>query len=474
MIFNIAYKNQDDTLIFKDLIDIASQSFSGNKLMGFVYFHEGQYFSFGEDLSDLNISQLCQPYLDARRSEQYKEITSNNKRIKIFDLRLQESVFILFLFKSDKIFNAIAAEDIFSIVRFKKNCDTKFKNINWKHRVSEELCDLKITVFSEGIFPELLENYMIQDPLESIFVWHEDKEHLTLINTENLVISDKNFSLHELRKILGIPCHSFKYCNTILPLKFQGVKTTRYYVRQNLCGVTDKGCKIFSLTLKPAHNLSFLDALPFPSALIDRKFNISVLNKLWHTYIKRTAINLKSFLPQHEFLKLSQVFDGQVAKISAPLKFAPQEWFEWHIQPYEGKYLLTLVDQKYRLKEQKEQKHYLACLEEHNIMLKQFAHLCAHDLKEPLRTISSYVQLLSKKPEKSEQYSEIIHNSCHNLRRLIDGILEYSTCEMNENRKQAINLNEVINTALMYLTPEIENRKADIQWECNNPIFLSG
>lgn len=75
-------------------------------------------------------------------------------------------------------------------------------------------------------------------------------------------------------------------------------------------------------------------------------------------------------------------------------------------------------------------------LRESNQVLQQFAYATAHDLKEPLRTIGSFVGLLQRRhstnftPE-AKEYLEIVRTGAHRMNDLLTDLLEYSTLFMD-------------------------------------------
>jgi signal transduction histidine kinase len=89
-------------------------------------------------------------------------------------------------------------------------------------------------------------------------------------------------------------------------------------------------------------------------------------------------------------------------------------------------------------------------LEEKNLELERFAFVAAHDLKSPLNGIIGLSQLLSENynsqvDNEGKEMLSLITKSSENLKKLIDGLLDYSRSEnvLKENKSQ-INLNSLI------------------------------
>ncbi|MEY4929817.1 MAG: hypothetical protein RI909_541, partial [Bacteroidota bacterium] len=90
-------------------------------------------------------------------------------------------------------------------------------------------------------------------------------------------------------------------------------------------------------------------------------------------------------------------------------------------------------------------------LQESNSELERFAYVASHDLQEPLRMVSSFLQLLDKRlkennmiDEKSEQYMSFAVDGANRMKRLILDLLEYSRVNTSTDALGNTNMNEVV------------------------------
>ena len=108
-----------------------------------------------------------------------------------------------------------------------------------------------------------------------------------------------------------------------------------------------------------------------------------------------------------------------------------------------------------------------ADLERSNLALRQFAYAASHDLKEPLRTISSFLGLLRQDtagtlaPEVDE-YIGIVVDAATRMRALIDSLLEYSRVSVREARRQPVPVRDVLDEAVANLRMAISETGANI------------
>lgn len=88
-------------------------------------------------------------------------------------------------------------------------------------------------------------------------------------------------------------------------------------------------------------------------------------------------------------------------------------------------------------------------LSESNAELERFAYVASHDLQEPLRMVSSFLQLLNKRykdklDQKAHEYIAYAVDGAERMKRLILDLLEYSRVNSSITEKEDVDINEVI------------------------------
>ncbi|RQG94610.1 PAS domain-containing sensor histidine kinase [Natrarchaeobius chitinivorans] len=106
-------------------------------------------------------------------------------------------------------------------------------------------------------------------------------------------------------------------------------------------------------------------------------------------------------------------------------------------------------------------------LEESNKRLEQFAYAASHDLQEPLRMVSSYLQLIDRRyrdafDEDGEEFLEFAIDGADRMREMIDGLLAYSRVETRGDQFGSVDLNDVLETVREDLRIQIERTDAEI------------
>lgn len=100
--------------------------------------------------------------------------------------------------------------------------------------------------------------------------------------------------------------------------------------------------------------------------------------------------------------------------------------------------------------------------------LEQFAYVASHDLKEPLRMVTSYVQLLQRRYEgkldpDALEFIRYAANGASRMHSLIDDLLAYSQLERKGVAFSRTDCNEVIQSVLADLKPAIQEAEAEVK-----------
>ncbi|WP_293032468.1 ATP-binding protein [Natronococcus sp.] len=123
-----------------------------------------------------------------------------------------------------------------------------------------------------------------------------------------------------------------------------------------------------------------------------------------------------------------------------------------------------------RRNQSQELMHYISKLEESNRSLEQFAYAASHDLQEPLRMVSSYLQLIDQRyedelDEEGKEFLGYAIDGANRMRDMIEGLLEYSRVDTRGSPLEPTDLEGVLDEAIADLRMKIEEHDAEIEAE---------
>ena len=107
-------------------------------------------------------------------------------------------------------------------------------------------------------------------------------------------------------------------------------------------------------------------------------------------------------------------------------------------------------------------------LQHSNAELEQFTYVASHDLRQPLRMINSYLELLQKQlkddlDDKQHTMMNYAHEAAIRLDRMLVSLLEYSRVGRLGEPMSCISSRKAMEEALHFLQPQIDELQAQIQ-----------
>jgi PAS domain S-box-containing protein len=103
-----------------------------------------------------------------------------------------------------------------------------------------------------------------------------------------------------------------------------------------------------------------------------------------------------------------------------------------------------------------------------NRELEQFAFVCSHDLREPLRKISNFVELLEAKygeklDGEARHYLDSIGESSMRMANLISGLMSYAQLQHPDPGPRNVSLRDVIDSVVSDLKPTVSAASATVE-----------
>ena len=100
--------------------------------------------------------------------------------------------------------------------------------------------------------------------------------------------------------------------------------------------------------------------------------------------------------------------------------------------------------------------------------LEAFSYSVAHDLRAPIRHMSSYIELLNKHlgshaGEKAKHYMTVIAEASKKMGMLIDDLLSFFRMGREETKKTTVNIADLVRDVIKEMAPDIAKR--DVEWK---------
>ncbi|WP_226041451.1 ATP-binding protein [Natrinema sp. DC36] len=229
-----------------------------------------------------------------------------------------------------------------------------------------------------------------------------------------------------------------------------------------------------------------VDTLPINFAILDEEGTILHTNRAWREFGEQNDIELRPDTVGTNYLEITARAETETARTVAAglseILSGDRELFEFEYpchSPDEQRWFLmraapfTDGDRRYVAVAHfdiTERHEYRRRLEESNERLEQFASVASHDLQEPLRMVTSYLQLIEHRyaddlDADGREFIEYAVDGAERMAEMIDGLLEYSRVDTQGEPLEPIDLEAVLDDVLRDLERQIADADAEISRE---------
>ncbi|MGE5458516.1 MAG: sensor histidine kinase, partial [Methanococcaceae archaeon] len=137
---------------------------------------------------------------------------------------------------------------------------------------------------------------------------------------------------------------------------------------------------------------------------------------------------------------------------------------------------VSMIDVTERKDAEREKNELLHKLTVSNKELAEFAYVASHDLQEPLRMVTSFMQLLSlqykdKLDDNAHEYIQFAVDGAKRMYDLLNGLLEYSRVQTKGRPFVKVDTTRVLSNVLHNLALRIDESKAEIKFDNLPEVF---
>ncbi|OIB55457.1 PAS domain-containing sensor histidine kinase [Natrialba sp. SSL1] len=229
-----------------------------------------------------------------------------------------------------------------------------------------------------------------------------------------------------------------------------------------------------------------VDTLPINFAILDDDGTILYTNRAWQEFGEANDIELQPDTIGTNYLTITRQANTEEAQAAATglseILTGDRDLFEFEYpchSPNTRRWFLmraasfTNGEQRYVAVAHfdiTDRYEYQRRLEESNERLQQFAHVASHDLQEPLRMVTRYLQLLESRygddlDDDAETFIEFAVDGAERMEAMIEGLLAYSRVETQGASFDSVDLNAVLDDVLTDLSVRIDETDAEITAE---------
>ena len=234
-----------------------------------------------------------------------------------------------------------------------------------------------------------------------------------------------------------------------------------------------------------------LKSITDPFQVIDANWNFKYYNKEAEQLLKKPeeyviSQNIWEVFPEKLGTPLEKIYKS-VARTGKPdsieyLFAGDNHWYEVNVYPFQGgvsTFFRNINARKLAAEKlealNKSLKNYALELERSNEELEQFAFITSHDMQEPLRMISSFMDQLKRKygdqlDEKALQYISFATDGAKRMKQIILDLLQYSRANRPEGEIEEVDLNEVL-SKYKELRRKIISEKSVAIYSDDLPVF---
>ena len=175
----------------------------------------------------------------------------------------------------------------------------------------------------------------------------------------------------------------------------------------------------------------------------------------WFDIYGKVALTGESIRFEKQAGQLHRIFDVYACRIGIP---------------EERKVAVIFNDITERKRWEDELKQLNDDLNRSNTELEDFANIVSHDLREPLRAITGFMELLQKKykdklDDKANEYIEFATSGGKTMSNMLTGLLEYSRVQTERLKFSEVDINDILKDSINNLTLKINETSTKITYD---------